>query len=57
LQRYTVARLVELGSVRDLPEAALTPVIWTVSNLARTGPVLQNQLRDAGALPWWGSAR
>ena len=27
-------------------------MIWTVSNLARTGPALQNQLRDAGALQW-----
>ena len=40
------------GSIRRLPENALTPVIWTVSNLARTGPALQNQLRDAGALQW-----
>jgi hypothetical protein len=48
----TVVRLVTLGGVRGLPETALTAVIWAVSNLARSGPVVQNYLRDAGALQW-----
>ena len=46
-----VARLVEAGCTPRLAEAALTAVIWAMSNLARTGPRLQNQLREAGALP------
>ena len=50
--RETVSRLMDLGSVRGLPERVLTPVIWTVSNLARAGTALQDQLRDAGALRW-----
>lgn len=45
-------RLVALGGVKGLPEKALTPVLWTVSNLARTGHVMQNHLKEAGALQW-----
>ena len=48
----TVRGLVKLGEQSDIPEAVLTPIVWTVSNLARTGPVWQNHLRDLGVLPW-----